>query len=310
MGAVTTRARDLADDYAVAPDRFLAEPGEPALARAHEFGRRALGDGLGVLDMATAHSQALAAALSRARADEERARVLEAFEQCFAEALAPFEMAHRAFWEGNLVLRRLNVVLESQISRIASTLHDDVGQLLAAAHLALAGIANDYPRAAGDARAAREMLDQIDERLRTLAHELRPPILKQLGLVPALEFLGGSLSKRWGFRVTVQAAIDRPLPATVETTLYRVAQEALANAGRHARATQANVDVRCAAQSVVCSIRDDGVGVGAAPMRGEATRGIGLMEIEERVAALGGVLRLGRNEDCGTVLTVEIPLEH
>lgn len=302
---------DLAADYAIALQHYLAEPEEPALARAHELGRKALTDGLGVLDMASLHSCALAAALERPLADDERARVLEAVEKFFLETLSPFEMAHRGFWEANVVLHRLNDVLEGQAKRIAAQLHDESAQLLASLHFALAEVARQLPDDRANAiHAARGLLDQIEQRLRNLAHELRPPILDDLGLVPALEFLADSVEKRWGLSVTVEASLNGHLPATVEATLYRIAQEALTNAARHSKGTRAEVIVTQAAHAVLCSIRDDGIGVDLAALApGKGGRGLGLVETHERVAALGGVLRLGTNNGRGTDLTVEIPLE-
>jgi signal transduction histidine kinase len=237
--------------------------------------------------------------------------VLEALERFFIEALSPFEMTHRGFWEANLVLHRLNDVLEGQVKRIASQLHDEAAQLLASVHFALADVASHLPTdRANQIQAVRGLLDQIEQRLRNLAHELRPPILEDLGLVPALEFLADTVSKRWGLPVTVWASIERNLPPTVESTIYRITQEALTNVAKHAKATYAHVSLQQNAHQVACSIRDDGMGFSATALApGKGSRGLGLVEIQERVAALGGVLRLGSNSPRGTDLTVEIPLE-
>ncbi len=305
------RRRDLAADYAVALQHYLAEPEEPGLTRAHELGRKALTEGLGVLDMATLHSCALATTLKQPLAESERTQVLDSLEKFFLETLSAFEMAHRGFWEANVVLRRLNEVLEGQAKRIAAQLHDESAQLLASVHFALAGVASRLPSDhAHEIQAARGLLDQIEQRLRNLAHELRPPILDDLGLVPALEFLADTVSKRWGLPVSVQSSIEPGLSCTVEATLYRITQEALTNAAKHAKATRVEVRLQQRAHSVVCSIRDDGVGVDAATLSpGSGARGIGLFEIEERVAALGGALHVGVNLPHGTDLTVELPLE-
>jgi signal transduction histidine kinase len=308
---VSDRRHDLAADYAAALQQYLAEPEEAALARAHYLGRHALSEGLGVLDMATLHSCALAATLRQTSGDAERMQVLEALEKFFLETLSPFEMAHRGFWETNVVLRRLNDVLEGQAKRIAAQLHNDSSQLLATVHLLLADVARRLPAdRAAEIHGARELLVQIEHRLRNLAHELRPPILDDLGLVPALEFLADTVGKRWGLPVAVQASLDRALSATVEATLYRITQEALTNVARHAKATRAEVRLQQRAQCVACSIRDDGVGMDAALMStGTGARGIGLFEIQERVAALGGIVHMRANAPHGTDLTVEIPLE-
>jgi signal transduction histidine kinase len=305
------RRRELAHDYALGLEHYLSRPEEPALTRAHELGRRALTDGLGVLEMATIHAQAMSAALKAPSAGKKRARLLANLEEFFIEALTPFEMAHRGFWETSVVLHRLNDVLEGQAKRISAALHDEAAQLLASVHLALADVASRLaPDRAQELQSARKLLDQIEQRLRNLAHELRPPILDDLGLVPALEFLADGVSKRRGFPVTVQASISGDLPATVETTLYRITQEALTNIAKHAKATEARVSVQQDERQIVCSIRDDGVGLDATALTaGKSSQGLGLREIQERTAALGGRVRLGPNEARGTELTVEIPLE-
>jgi signal transduction histidine kinase len=309
---VSGRRPDLAGDYAIALQHYLAEPEEPALARAHELGRKALVEGLGVLDMASLHSCALAATLQQHSADPDRARLLDSLEKFFLETLSPFEMAHRGFWESNVVLHRLNDVLEGQAKRIAAQLHDESAQLLASVHFALAEVASHLPAdRACEIQQARHLLGEIEQRLRGLAHELRPPILDDLGLVPALEFLAEGVLKRWGVPVTITATIERPLPATIEATLYRITQEALNNAGKHAKATRIDVTLSQGLHSISCSICDNGVGIDpAAVAPGKGGRGMGLVEIEERVAALGGSLRLGAHAPQGTGLTVEIPLEN
>ena len=139
------RESELAEAYAAALQFYLSDPAELALARAHELGRQALANGLGVLDMATVHSGALAAELKRPVADRERAQIIEGAEKFFVEALSPFEMAHRGFWEANVTLHRLNEVLEGQAKRIASALHNEAAQLLASVHLALADVALRLP---------------------------------------------------------------------------------------------------------------------------------------------------------------------
>jgi signal transduction histidine kinase len=310
---VTDRLDRLAIAYADGLRGFMAEQAEAGLARAYELGRQAFADGLGVLELAAVHSRALAAVLAGSLTDEERARRLDAADRFFGEALSPFEMAYRGFREANTVLQNLNAVLEGQAKRIASALHDEAAQLVATMHLALADAASRPPaETVKGIQKARVLLDQIGERLRSLSHELRPPILDDLGLVPALEFLADGMSKRWGLPVTVEAATGPSLPAMIETALYRIAQEALTNVAKHAGASQAEVRLRRTAQRITCSICDDGVGFDAAARAtGKRRRGLGLVEIEERVTALGGVFRLRHNPEKahGTDLTVEIPLE-
>ena len=303
--------RELPGKYAAALYAYLWESTELTLTRAHELGRQALTDGLGVLDVASIHSGVLTDALAGPLRAEDPAPILEAAGRFFIEMLAPFEMAHRGFWEINIAIDRLDQTLEAQARRIASALHDEAAQLLASVHLALAELARKVPPDRGrEIQAVRGLLDQIEARLRHLAYELRPPILDDRGLVPALEFLADRVSRRWGVSVTIDAATRGRIPADIETSLYRIAQEALTNVGRHANATRVDVSIRQTARQIVCSIRDDGIGLTATARQPYAqTRGLGLREIEERVVGLGGILRFGANVPSGTDLTVEIPLE-
>src|SRR2546427_9146665 len=101
-------------------------------------------------------------------------------------------------------LRRLNETLEEEAKRIAHALHDEAGQLLASVHLALEGIARDLaPSVSHRLKAVKGLLDQIEAHLRQLSHELRPTILDDLGLVPALEFLSEGVSKRTKLQVEI-----------------------------------------------------------------------------------------------------------
>jgi signal transduction histidine kinase len=209
----------------------------------------------------------------------------------------------RALW--------LNDVLEGQAKRIAYTLHSEAGQLLASAHMALAQMAEDQPAELSDQILnVRGLLTNVEERLRHISHELRPPILDDLGLVPALEFLAKSAAKRWGLAVNVEATpLHRTLGTTIETTLYRVAQEGLTNVARHADATHVEIMLRKTSDRVRCSVRDNGIGFRVKRGSARRERGLGLMEIRERIAELGGSVCLSPIDRHGTDLTVEIPLE-
>jgi two-component system NarL family sensor kinase len=288
-------AATLEERYRAVLHRYLARGEELALLDAYELGRNALNDGLGVLQMAAIHTRAIATTLTGPAAHTPEVQL--AAETFFVEALSPFEMAHRAYRDSNTMLRRLNDVLEGQAKRIAYALHNEAGQLLASVHFALA---------AGNMDAVRELLVEMETRLRSLSHELRPPVLDDLGLAAALDLLADTVSKRWGVPVAVQVKTETRLPASIENTLYRIVQEALINVGKHADATSAKVFLRQRDQMIACSIRDDGVGF---DMSDTHRPGLGLTEIRERVAALGGAVRLQRNGDRETELRIVIPLE-
>src|SRR3989449_3705797 len=112
----------------------------------------------------------------------------------------------------------------------------------------------------GRLQGVRELLDQIEEQLRHLSHELRPPILDDLGLGPALEFLAEGVSRRTGLRITVEGGNGNRLPGVIETALYRVVQEALNNVSKHARATRVQIRVWRTDKLIRCSVSDDGRG--------------------------------------------------
>jgi signal transduction histidine kinase len=298
-----------ADAYAGAFREYLSEPGEAALAQAYELGRTAAVGHLGVLELAIAHSRVVAEVLQDPMHQAHRERLLDASERFLLEALAPFEMANRGFHDAGDVLRRVNDLLEGQARRIAYALHDEASQMLASVHLGLADAASTAPAATvRQLHKVRGLLEDVEDRLRTISHELRPPILDDLGLVKALEFLCESASKRWQLSITLEASLGRALAATVETTLYRITQEALTNVNRHARATQVHVSLTRACRIVRCSIRDNGVGFASA--RSGPPPGLGLEAIRERVSALGGLVGVASNEDGGAQLTIEIPVEN
>jgi signal transduction histidine kinase len=289
---------------------YLAHPDEALLERAYGLGREALAGGYGVLDMATMHSQAMAAVL--ASSDADRVQLSEALERFFIEAISPFEIAHRSFRDANLVLHRLNDVLENQAKRIAYALHAEASQLVASVHLALADVATRLPaERVREIQSVRGMLDQIEDRIRRISHELRPTILDDMGLLPAIEFLADGISQRWGIPVTVRGTVAGSLPLPVETAVYRAAQEGLTNVARHAQATCAEVVLCQSPHLITCSVRDDGKGCDptVVVMPNNGRRGLGLVEIRERTAALGGTLRLVPRLEQGMDFIVEIPLE-
>jgi signal transduction histidine kinase len=301
----------VAERYHSALLEYLAAPEEQALLGAYDLGRSALSEGLGLLELATIHSSAVAAALNRPLDHEARMRLLSAQNTFLIEALSPFEMGHRAFRDANEVLKRMNEMLEAQAKRIAYALHNEAGQLLASLHIELAEAGRELPpEKTTHLTTIRETLLEIENRLRNLSHELRPPVLDDVGLSAALALLAEGVSSRWGLPVIVTVGLKGDLPAAIENTVYRIAQEALTNAAKHADASRAEVRVRQIDRKVVCSIRDDGVGFDDTAGFRKQRPGIGLTEIRERVGALGGIVRLGLNGDRGTNLTIEIPLDN
>jgi PAS domain S-box-containing protein len=199
---------------------------------------------------------------------------------------------------------------EDEARRIARELHDEAGQLLGSAHLVLDELAERLPvELQARIGVVRARLDEAQGRVRQLAHELRPPVLDDLGLVAALELLAETTGFRSRLAVDVVATLEGRLPSAIETTLYRVVQEALANAARHAAATHVTVELEGGGDTVRCRIRDDGAGFDAAgPPAGGRGRGLGMISMRERVEALGGRLHVVSRPGHGTEIRAEIPL--
>lgn len=300
----------LEEPYARSLCAYLRRPDEQALQEAFDLGRQAFERGCSVGEVASLHTRTLVTALDGLGAGEPRQQAAAAGEAFLRGVVAPFELTYQGVREANASLGRLNEMLEAQARQIAYALHDGVTQVLAASHMRLADLASQTPESVHPAIAeVRGLLDQIEDRVRGLARDLRPTILDDLGLVPALRFLADSASKRWGLSINVAAFLDRRLPVMVETVLYRVTQEALTNVGRHACASQAQVWVSEKDGKVCCAVRDDGIGFDAAAVAGNGLRGLGLAGMEERVAQLDGTIHIAADQGRGTEIVVEIPVE-
>jgi two-component system, NarL family, sensor histidine kinase UhpB len=295
-------------EFAMALQEHLAGGEEAALLSAYELGRKALADGLGVLEVASLLYEALLGSCADARTPEESARMMKTAEDFMLECLSPFEMAHRGVREANTALRGLNELLEEQTRRISHQLHDGAGQLLVSVYLALDELGHAAPAERPRVQEIRELLDKVEDQLRRLSHELRPTMLDDLGLGPALEFLASRVSARSGLVVAIEGVPPQRLAPRVEVVLYRVVQEALTNASKHSRAAHVFVRVERETRRISCSIRDDGVGFDVAAVMARAgSQGIGLIGIRERLAPLGGTLQVVSAPGRGSELLVTIP---
>jgi signal transduction histidine kinase len=207
-------------------------------------------------------------------------------------------------------LRRLNESLERQASEIAQRLHDEAGQLLTSAYIAVARAKREVPPSAHEhLDAVKCQLDGIEEQLRRLAHEVRPRILDDLGLVPAIRFLADGIAERSGIAVHVASNLTTRPPALLETTIYRFVQEALSNARRHASPSRVTILLEQLHRRLRCTVRDDGVGFDAATLTGGAEEGMGLHNLRDRIEALDGTVHVESAPGEGTQVSVTIPME-
>jgi signal transduction histidine kinase len=186
----------LAADYARALRGYLRQGGEKELRSGYELGRRGLAGEMSVMEIASAHHEFLAELSSRNPEPAELERAVRMSGQFLMEALSPYEMRQRAYRDAVSALRQLNELLEQEVKRIAHTVHDEAGQLLVAAHLAIADVSrgSNLPGRKQLLKVSG-LLDQVGNQLRQLSHELRPTMLDDLGLIPAVRHLSGSVSR-------------------------------------------------------------------------------------------------------------------
>lgn len=301
--------QQLAPLYQHALQECLNGAGEAALRRAYDLGRSAVGEGLGILDMVAVYDQATQTMLQKAGIDTAIIEKISIMHSFLMESLSPFEITHRSFRESNAALHRLNEMLEDETKRIAHMLHDNATQLLAAVHIGLADMLQDPPNKLPErVKEIRAHLTEMETQLRRLSHELRPTILDDLGLMPALEFLATGIGKRSGLAIGVNGSTEGRLPTAVETTLYRTVQEALINTAKHAQAKRALVHVSREPHMIRCAVRDNGVGFDPQEVQTRSGRGLGLTAMRERLSALGGTLQIQSSSQTGTELLITVPL--
>ena len=206
-------------------------------------------------------------------------------------------------------VRRVVDAQEAERARLARELHDETGQALTSILLGLKSLEERVESAdRGAAFAAlRDLVVATLHDVRRLAVELRPAVLDDFGLVPALERLRDSISEQGQIAVEVQSDLDgQRLPAEIETALYRIVQESLTNVVKHADASRVTVWLRRPSdRNVELVIHDDGAGFDPNEVR---DGGLGLVGMRERVALLGGRMSVESSEGAGTMLTAEVPL--
>jgi signal transduction histidine kinase len=308
---VTRAETGYSEPYLLALTTYLQGGGEQALGAAYELGRAAISEGKGILDFAAMHQAALLKILSQSCTIGDATHVLCCAGEFLVEGLSAYEMTHRGFREAIASLRHLNETLEREIQRIARAVHDEAGQLLVAVHLALADAVRDLPSPLNNRlQPVFGLLDQIEKQLRRLSHELRPTVLDDLGLAPAIRFLADGFSKRTGLATPVMSGLHGRLPRNVETTVYRIVQEALTNAARHSGAQTVKIQLERVGRVLRCAIADDGTGFDVSEvLAAQPRKGLGLLGIQERLNAIGGTLKIRSAPGKGTELVIQLPLE-
>jgi signal transduction histidine kinase len=206
-------------------------------------------------------------------------------------------------------LRRSLEAAEAERRRWARELHDETLQALGGVKVLLSGAMrlDDADAMRAVMRDAVEQLTGDIEALRGLIAELRPAALDHLGLEPALASLVQRTATTTGLEIGAEIDIDSDerLAPELETTVYRIVQEALTNVGKHARASTVSLSVRCVDHELLISVADDGTGFDPHATSGG---GFGLMGMRERVELAGGELSVARGERDGTVVSARLPV--
>lgn len=228
------------------------------------------------------------------------------------------DISERKEWESrNLKLQRslrcyarqIVKAQERERKRLARELHDNTIQVLI---LICNQLQVDGGSSPGRLAKLSELADNALNDLRNFTWDLRPPLLDDMGLAPTLRWFADKISKISGLKseVTVVGE-ERRLPPEVELSLFRIAQEALNNACRHAHASSAKVTIEFTAQGVRLSIQDDGCGMGV-PARTASlvSKGkLGLASINERCLELGAILKIESQLGYGTTIRVDLPAQ-
>jgi two-component system, NarL family, sensor histidine kinase FusK len=201
--------------------------------------------------------------------------------------------------------RQIVEAQEAERRHLARELHDEIGQMLTGLrlllHTALRAPSADAAERLGELQA---LVQDLIERVRDLARELRPPMLDDLGLLPALEDLFERYTKQTGIQVAFEHTEgEEPMAPAMETAVYRIVQEALTNVARHAGVREARVWLWTDAETVGVQIEDHGCGFDPRHTRGTS----GLSGMRERAAALGGQLMLESSPGRGTCIRATWP---
>lgn len=211
--------------------------------------------------------------------------------------------------------RRLLHAQEAERARVSLELHDHITQLLCAILYRMQALADElsahkWPMRT-EAMKLRDMIGTAAEEVERISRHLRPGVLDELGLMPALRSAASEFAERTKLAVTVLVPKKAArLPADIELTLYRILQEALSNVEEHAHAGHVTVSLTQRTSLVRLAIQDDGIGFDPDhhPVRRSRKERLGLIGMRERSSHVGGILRIRSSRRAGTEVEVRIPL--
>lgn len=216
--------------------------------------------------------------------------------------------------EGTLQTLSLQLLETQEMERraIAHELHDELGQALTALRFNLEALEDTPAIVPSRLQDSFTIVDQILQQVRALCLDLRPAQLDDFGLGAALEWYVTKQAERAGWQAHINWGMLDPRPTPlIETTCFRIVQEALTNVARHAQARQVWIDLRQQAAEIWLDIRDDGVGFDLTETRSQEPRtSLGLIGMEERVHLAGGHFSMITEPNRGTTIQVRLPLDH
>lgn len=241
--------------------------------------------------------------------DDEIGKLADAFNQMIGELESSQQVVIEKEAVRTHLLSRLLSAQEDERKRIARDLHDDVGQALTSVLVSIKMLeqSEHNPQAQPKIEALRKVVNETLTRVRLLSRQLRPSALDDLGLAAALERYISEFTSRYpDLVVDLHCSVANRLPAMVETSLYRIIQEAMTNAARHSGASTVSVLVALREGHVQAIIEDNGHGFDVNCMR-RAGSSVGLHSMLERSELLGGKLDIESNAG-GTTVYVEMPI--
>ncbi len=242
-------------------------------------------------------------------------RMTDQLEKREAENLALSRRLGERSEERGQLLERLISAQEEERKRVARELHDDLGQSLSSTaisvEVAQKALESDPESAAAQLEQANGIIADATDRMYDIILGLRPSVLDDLGLLPALRSHADRSLEPEGieYEITTSGLGDR-LPAHIETALFRIFQEAMSNMVRHARASRASFSIEVEGDVLFARITDDGIGFDPSvyPAHQDGKRGLGILGMSERANLIGGKLKLKSERGKGTTLDIEIPL--
>jgi light-regulated signal transduction histidine kinase (bacteriophytochrome) len=205
----------------------------------------------------------------------------------------------------------LEAAEDNERRQIARDLHDDLGQTLAAAQIRLTALCNDD---CGEVRAKAgevgALIEKANNAIRSLAAQLAPAVLHELGLVAALEWLSEEIERTFKLKVSIiDDGEPKPLSQEVRSILYRAVRELLINVAKHAQTDSAVVECEATGEGILVRVTDEGVGYGPQSVKSGTRRGLGLITVRERLSNIGGTTEVTSVPGKGTVVVLTAPLQ-